>query len=363
MNWRTATTTVETSAGILFQSAYVDESGNIVSFASGETRVDKYWDSTKAQAIYKKIPSPLFFVVGNTKSWTWDGSSLTEYAHSALDTTYLGAVMFRGSYYVIDSSGNLWKSSNLTSWTDTTEDASTISTDGNTLAITYPSSTTIRYTNDGVTWNTHNSWTSSPAPVQINAIRWLDTAGKWVAVGYVDDTGSSGNFKPWTAEVNGFGGVWSDYALTSSGDGDTSFLDVAYAAGSYRMVAYVGANNSYLNFYSSSSVDSFGQFPDTYSAESTTTYLARTGFTATDRPVATPNWKIVSPMAGYEYFLNGNSTLATWQCFPPAQDKNGEAYVITWDNNSSSTNFDIRNSSDSIIATLPDAGYIIGGYR
>jgi hypothetical protein len=270
--------------------------------------------------------------------------------------------MFKGKYYVIDSSNVLKVSSNLTSWSSTGEYAVTMTTDGNTLAIVYPSSATIRYTSDGTTWCTKNSWNSSPSPLYINAIRYIEATGFWVAVGVCDDTGSSGNYKPWTARVNSFAGVWDEYALTTAGDGDTSFLDISYNAGNYTAYAYVGANSDYINLYTSSSLGSWGTYPDSYTSISHTTDKNRASMSVYDALIATPNGRMVAPIAGYEYLLAGSSNQATWQSFPAGQDKNGKAYTITWDNTSSTTNFVLIDDASGSWS-VPSDVYAVGGYR
>jgi hypothetical protein len=172
----------------------------------------------------------------------------------------------------------------------------------------------------------------------------------------------SGYLKPWTAYCNTSdpGVYWDDYALTTSGDGDTSFLDIAYENGGYTAYAYVGMNANYINVYTSQFLNSWSQYGSYYSNVNGSYSDRRYNISYENSIVATPNGKMVSPMAGYEYFKNGTSTEATWACYPAGQDSNGVAWTLTYDNTSPTTVFTLVGSNGQSYE-VPGAAYCVGG--
>jgi hypothetical protein len=349
---RLPSTTAPTSGFQKIQTFYTDENGSI-SISGGPNEIWKYWDNTAKDVYYRNYIQPLVFLVGETKSWTWNGSELAEYSHSALDTSYASAIKFKDTYFVIKGSNSeVFKSTNLTSWTSTGEYGLDFSTDGTTLALLPTASGAIRYTTDGSSWTTKSTWATSP--VAINSIKYLN--GKWIAVGYMDDTGGSGYYKPWVAEATSLGGSWTETNLTSDGDGDTSFLDIAYSGGNYYAYAYVGANNDYINVYSSSSLTSWGQYPSYYGSINHTTTMDRRTYTPAFRAI--PNNKIAGAFAGYEYLLNGTSLSSMFAGFTPAQDRNGAAYGLITDN----TDYFLIDDTGATLVTIPSPyAYVVGG--
>jgi len=356
-SFRTASTTTETSGSVLFQTAYTDEAGNITSFTAGDVRVDKYWKSSTAEVLYKKIEMPLMFMVGYDRSYKFDGNTFTEVSHANFDTAYKAAVMFKGKYYVIASTYNLYVSTDLTSWTYTGESLSTLATDGNYLVGTMPSGAAMRIYN-GTSWSNKNTW--DLAPEKLNSVRFVNN--KWVAVGYWDDTGNSGYKKPFTSYSNDLV-TWTDTQHTG-GDGDTGILDIAWNGTNYYNYCYVGNNYTDLNVYVNSDPGFSAQFPDYYTGASGNMDINR-GSTA--KFVVTPNNRLLAPYNGYNFLVNGgNPDGAVWECYPPAQDKNGIAYMIDYDN---SGNYDIYKVDSNVvgvrtmITTLATAAYICGGAR
>jgi hypothetical protein len=354
--WRNASTTTVVTGATLFQRAWTNASGVIQSFdgSSGDNEIEKYWKASTVEVLYRKIEPPLAFFVGTTSSFKWDGTTLTEVAHSTLDASYQAAVMFRNEYYVINSTYTLYKSANLASWSNTSESGRTLATDGTYLVMTYTYGSTIRYTSDGTNWSSYSSF--SPG-VTVNAVRYIASTGLWVAVGYWDDLMGSGNYKPWCATASAPNGTWTQYAMTG-GDGDTAIHDVSYASGSYTFFCYVGNNAGSVNWYNCDPGYLTYQYPDGFTTA--------TGTYNKDRDlgtyVATPNKKILSSIGGNYWLSNGSSEVAAiYQCFNPAQDRNGNAYVIDFTFDSATEYFHVKDHFENIIVTLPGPAYICGG--
>lgn len=360
MGYRNATSTTVITGATLFQTAWTDNNGVIQSFdgSSGDNEIEKYWKPSTLEVLYKKKEAsafPLAFFAGNTASYTWDGATLTTVSHSGLDQQFWGAVIFKGEFYVIDSVNNLKKSSTLATWTDTLEDGISLATDGTTLVIAYTTGGSFKYTTDGTNWNLYNSF--SPG-VLLNAVRYIPATNLWVAVGYWDDLIGSGNYLPWCATASTPAGPWTQYPMTG-GDGWTSILDVAYSGGTYIWYCYVSTYSSYLNWYTCAPGALTYSYSDGYTTADASLSLDRY---ASNTPIATPNNKIVSAI-GDDYWLGNGTTehAATWACYPPAQDSNGDAYVIEYDNYSATEYFNVKNSSNSLVVALPGPAYICGG--
>lgn len=352
---RLASTTVDVSGFAKVQTGYLANDGKRLEFNNnGNDKIEKYWKLN--EVVYKRIPTPLIFLAGETTSYTWDGVSLTAFNHSNSDYQPLGAIIFKGKYYLLAHDGLLKVSSDLLSWTSTGEYLLTIASDGNTLAGVVAGSVNIRYSTDGVNWNTKSGWTTNP--YRINSVRWLAEISKWVAVGYYDSDGF-GMWKPWMAESGSLGGTWTEQELPSAGDYETSWLDVWYSGASYRTIAYVAGYSNRYHFYSSATLSGWGQYGDYYSQVSYSLSTSRGSIAIDGRPVATPNAKIIAPLAGYEAYLLGSSYQSLWAVYPPGQDKNGEAYFIDYDNSS----YYLKNSAGTTLATVPTPVLAVGGVR
>lgn len=90
MNWRTATTTADTSGAIKLQDAYIDEEGRIISFEVGENKVEKWFNSSIPEVIYKRILEQIAYLFpsdfdGNITT-SGDGDSWLNLNSSGLPT-------------------------------------------------------------------------------------------------------------------------------------------------------------------------------------------------------------------------------------------------------------------------------------
>lgn len=353
MTFRDAQTTTDVSTGgfALFQTAYIDSNGNITSFTTGDVdnEVKKYFSASLAEVKYKRSASPLFFLVGDTESYLWNGSTLTAHSHASLGTSFRHAIIFKNEYYVIKGGydGQLWKSSDLETWTDTgVTYALSLATDGNILAIAVAGNF-IRYTTDGVNTTMMSSWVTNPA--QVNSIKYLN--GQWIAVGHYAEPGDF-TFRPWVSYSANISADWAEQLNPYVGSGDNSILDVAMSGSDY-MYYVAQPSSSNLNIYKCTGYDLYN-----YLATYVSGYM---GFYSMDRSsnllVATNDAKIVSPIQPYQYMLGVIDADINDYVYFPGTDKNGASYFVAMSGSVAM----IKDSNYNTVTTAPSAVYGVGG--
>jgi hypothetical protein len=67
-SFRTASTTTDTSGASLFQTAYLNSSGEIISFTSGDNEVQKYYKASSNEVLYKKILKPIMLFLSSPEA-------------------------------------------------------------------------------------------------------------------------------------------------------------------------------------------------------------------------------------------------------------------------------------------------------
>lgn len=352
MTWRTAQTTTDITTGgfVHYQTAYIDSNGNITSFTSGnvDDEIKKYFSPALQEIKYKRSASPLFFLVGNTASYLWDGSSLTEHTHASLGTSFRHAMIFKNEYYVIKGDGTLWKSSNLDTWTDTgVTYAISLATNGNILAVALQG-TSIKYSTDGTTFTVMNSWITTPYIV--NSIRYLNN--QWIAVGAYPESGDF-TFRPWVSYSTNISAGWAETLNPYTGTYDTGILDVAWSGSNYLYYVAIASYNAYLYTYIVPGYDlGYGESAN---------YTTNVGYYTTDRSnnvlVATNDGTIVSPIQPYQYMLGLNDYDINDYVYFPGTDRNNDSYFVAV----SGSSYMIKDSAYNTITFAPSAVYGVGG--
>lgn len=175
-SWRTATSAVDISGASLFQTAYVDATGNIISFSGGDNEVKKYFNATTSEVLYKQIVPPLVFLKEYTRS-VWasdDGLVGTAKTISGLSTGYFTSPIRKiGSYYFatayLSGFNYLYRSSDLLTWTQRTKtNLSYFGGSGNTIVVMSDNLNRIKYsTNAGETFTESDEISFAATPYNI----------------------------------------------------------------------------------------------------------------------------------------------------------------------------------------------------
>jgi hypothetical protein len=154
MNWRTASTTTDTSGGILFQTAYTDATGRITSFSSGDNEIRKYWKPSTLEVIYKKIIAPLLFSSGTSIKYSDDGYNFTNItvaigsANTPAAPRKIGNKWFTTAFDFGDT--KLYSSTDLSTWTEAkTGCANPFGGSGNTILVKSSTAGKYHYSTDG----------------------------------------------------------------------------------------------------------------------------------------------------------------------------------------------------------------------
>lgn len=167
MNFRDATTTFDTSGYSLFQTAYTDNNGRIVSFTSGENRVDKYIANNRLSVGYKKTPSPFALLTSHTYNKVYKTSDALVYTDTS--STGIGSFDFlsrgcyySGNWYLTGKNGSsawrLFKSNGATptSWTEVNSNVDSVSIPrvlGSNLYLFNRATNEIQRSTNGTSWS------------------------------------------------------------------------------------------------------------------------------------------------------------------------------------------------------------------
>jgi hypothetical protein len=160
-SWRTATTSANISGASLFQTAFTNSAGEIVSFSSGDNEIRKYWKPSSSEVIYKKIIAPLLFSGGTSILSSDDGYNFTTHtvaigsANTPAAPRKIGNKWFTTAFDFGDT--KLYSSSDLSTWTEAkTNCANSFGGSGNTIVVKSTTSLSEHYhysTDGGATWN------------------------------------------------------------------------------------------------------------------------------------------------------------------------------------------------------------------
>jgi hypothetical protein len=162
MTYRTASTTYVTSGAHIIQTAYVNDAGKILSFTSGDNKVEKYIANDHTYVGYKKTPYQYMIelaVSGNTMTQSANGTTFTPLATSGI-TSFDASVdgkFFKNAWYVQANSNQICKSTDAgATWTDkltTVPQARLYATANSIYSYEYYTYPFLKRSTDGETWS------------------------------------------------------------------------------------------------------------------------------------------------------------------------------------------------------------------
>lgn len=255
MNWRTATSSVDTSGFHLFQTAYTNENGRIQSFISGTNEVQKWIRDDLSEIRYKLIVFLERFQIGVESSTSYyqkiDTGSWTTVTTSGLTSTNISSIVkLNNGRYIAGINNSVWYSDDEgISWTsliaNTFSDVEIV-TDGNLSAVVAVGGLTAAWKIEG---NTATNITSLITPGTTNEwnsiLNVLHDGSDFVFLGQTVDDGSyQYACVAWSSDLSTFNHGESDiFSYTYF----NAFLGGYYDNGTYYIYSYEdAAGDDYL---------------------------------------------------------------------------------------------------------------------